>query len=124
MALGNHEFDFGPEVTVERIAEAQFPILSNNALDLDGTLVDGVTQSMMIDVGDHKVGLFGLTTVSTAVKSSPGAVTFADAVETAQAMAAQLREAGADLVIALAHTDRREDNELIRAAPVDLVLSA
>lgn len=38
-------------------------------------------------------------------------------------MAAQLREAGADLVIALAHTDRREDNALIRAAPVDLVLS-
>jgi len=123
MVLGNHEFDFGPEVAEERIAEARFPMLSNNAIEPDGTLVDGVTESMMIDVGDHKVGVFGLTTVSTAVKSSPGAVTFADAVKTAEAMAAQLREAGADLVIALAHTDRREDNELIRAAPVDLVLS-
>ena len=77
----------------------------------------------MVDVGDYKVGLFGLTTAGTAVKSSPGPITFADPVATAEAMAAQLREAGADLVIAVAHTDRREDDELIRAAPVDLVLS-
>ena len=28
MVLGNHEFDFTPAVTVERIAEAGFPILS------------------------------------------------------------------------------------------------
>jgi 5'-nucleotidase / UDP-sugar diphosphatase len=123
MVLGNHEFDFGPEVAVERIAEAQFPVLSNNAMEPDGSLIDGVTESLMVDVGDYKVGLFGLTTASTAVKSSPGDVTFADPVATAESMAAQLREAGADLVVAVAHTDRREDNELIRVAPVDLVLS-
>jgi 5'-nucleotidase / UDP-sugar diphosphatase len=123
MAIGNHEFDFGPEVLAERIAEAQFPMLSNNALEPDGTLIDGVTESLMVDVGDYQVGLFGLTTASTAVKSSPDPITFADPVATAESMAAKLREAGADLVIAVAHTDRREDNELIRAAPVDLVLS-
>src|SRR3546814_15865560 len=27
MVLGNHEFDFGPAVTRQRIAEARFPIL-------------------------------------------------------------------------------------------------
>ena len=123
MAVGNHEFDFGPEVLAERLAEAQFPMLSNNALEPDGTLIDGVTESLMIDVGDYKVGLFGLTTASTAVKSSPGPITFADPVATAEAMAAQLREAGADLVVAVAHTDLREDDALFRAAPVDLVLS-
>jgi 2',3'-cyclic-nucleotide 2'-phosphodiesterase (5'-nucleotidase family) len=123
MALGNHEFDFGPEVLAERITEAQFPLLSNNAMEADGTLIDGLTESLMIDVGEYKVGLFGLTTASTAVKSSPGPITFADPVETAETMAAKLREAGADLVIAVAHTDRREDNELIRKAPVDLLLS-
>src|ERR671918_2289720 len=62
MVLGNHEFDFGPEVAAERIAEAQFPILSNNALEPDGSLLDGVTESLVVNVGDYKVGLFGLTT--------------------------------------------------------------
>ena len=123
MAVGNHEFDFGPEVLAERIAEAQFPLLSNNALEPDGSLIDGVTESLLVDVGDYTVGLFGLTTASTAVKSSPGPITFADPVATAETMAAQLREAGADLVVAVAHTDRREDDALIRATPVDLVLS-
>jgi 2',3'-cyclic-nucleotide 2'-phosphodiesterase (5'-nucleotidase family) len=66
MALGNHEFDFGPEVLAERITEAQFPLLSNNAMEADGTLIDGLTESLMIDVGEYKVGLFGLTTASTA----------------------------------------------------------
>ncbi|MEM7023231.1 MAG: bifunctional UDP-sugar hydrolase/5'-nucleotidase [Pseudomonadota bacterium] len=123
MAVGNHEFDFGPDTLVERIAEAQFPMLSNNALEADGSLVDGVTESLMLDVGDYKVGMFGLTTASTAVKSSPGPITFGDPVETAKAVAMQLREDGADLVVALTHTDRGEDDALIRAAPVDLVLS-
>ena len=62
MALGNHEFDFGPDVTRARIAEADFTVLSNNALEPDGTLVDGVTENMMIEEGDNMVGIFGLTT--------------------------------------------------------------
>lgn len=123
MALGNHEFDFGPAVAVERIAEADFPILSNNAIDPDGSLVDGVTDHLMLEFGGYQVGLFGLTTTATAVKSSPAPVTFKDAVATAEEMSAKLREAGAQLVIALAHTDLGEDNALRQAQPVDLVLS-
>ena len=45
MALGNHEFDFGPDITRERIAEANFTMLSNNAIEPDGTLVDGVSEN-------------------------------------------------------------------------------
>ncbi|MEM8553214.1 MAG: 5'-nucleotidase C-terminal domain-containing protein [Pseudomonadota bacterium] len=123
MAVGNHEFDFGPDVLRERITEAEFPMLSNNALEPDGTLVDGVTESMMVEVGEHTVGIFGLTTASTAVKSSPGDVTFSDPVEVAATMSAQLREAGADLVIALGHTERAEDAALFDAGDVDIILS-
>lgn len=123
MALGNHEFDFGPDIARARIAEAKFKVLSNNALEPDGTLIDGVTESMLVEVGAHKVGVFGLTTASTSVKSSPGDVTFADPVDTAAAMAAKLRKAGADVVIALAHTDRPEDRALMAARDVDVLLS-
>ncbi|MEM6487197.1 MAG: 5'-nucleotidase C-terminal domain-containing protein [Pseudomonadota bacterium] len=123
MALGNHEFDFGPDVTRARIAEAEFTVLSNNALEPDGTLIDGVAESMTIEVGDHTVGVFGLTTDGTAVKSSPGDITFGDPVAVAATTAAALREAGADVVIALTHTDRPEDEQLYAAGDVDLVLS-
>ena len=123
MALGNHEFDFGPDIARARIAEAGFTILSNNALEPDGTLIDGVAEHMMVEIGAHTVGLFGLTTAGTAVKSSPGDVTFADPVAVAAATATALREAGADLVVALAHTDRTEDIALMAARDVDLLLS-
>ncbi|MEM1298550.1 MAG: 5'-nucleotidase C-terminal domain-containing protein [Pseudomonadota bacterium] len=123
MALGNHEFDFGPDIARARVAEAEFTVLSNNALEPDGTLLDGVADSMMLEVGAHKVGVFGLTTASTEIKSSPGDMTFADPVEVAAKTAASLREAGADVVIALAHTDRREDMALLAARDVDVLLS-
>ena len=123
MALGNHEFDFGPDVTRERISEANFTILSNNAFEPDGTLIDGVQENMMVSVGDHTVGIFGLTTDGTAVKSSPGNVTFQNPVDVAATTAAALREAGADVVIALTHTDRPEDEELYAAGDVDVILS-
>ncbi|MEL6509276.1 MAG: 5'-nucleotidase C-terminal domain-containing protein [Pseudomonadota bacterium] len=123
MALGNHEFDFGPDITRERIAEANFTMLSNNAIEPDGTLVDGVSENMIVEVGAHSVGIFGLTTASTAVKSTPGDVTFSDPVEVAATTSAALREAGADLVIALAHTDVGEDRALYEAGDVDVLLS-
>lgn len=123
MALGNHEFDFGPDIARARIAEAEFAVLSNNALEPDGTLLDGVTESLLVEVGTHTVGVFGLTTASTAAKSSPGDVIFTDPVDVAAATAEALREAGADLVVALAHTDRAEDMALMAARDVDVLLS-
>ena len=123
MAIGNHEFDFGPEVAKQRISEANFPILGANHMDKDGEVIDGAQESIIVDAGKYKIGIFGLTTVGTAVKSSPGDVTFRDAAEVAAEQAAALRDAGANLVIALAHTDRDEDRALIEQGAVDLLLS-
>lgn len=38
MAIGNHEFDFGPEIAEERIAEANFPMLGANHANPDGDM--------------------------------------------------------------------------------------
>ncbi|MDE2792644.1 MAG: 5'-nucleotidase C-terminal domain-containing protein [Paracoccaceae bacterium] len=123
MVLGNHEFDFGPDVAMQRIAEAEFPILGANHRCADGEIVDGAEPSMMVDVGDFSIGILGLTTVGTEVKSSPGDCRFQDAAETAASVATGLRDAGADLVVALAHTDVAEDAELLAARSVDVLLS-
>ena len=123
MVLGNHEFDFGPAVTTARIAEAGFPILSSNAAEPDGTPIDGVIENLLIDVGPYKLGMFGLTTAATSIVSAPGPVTFRPAVEVAAEQARKLRESGADLVVALAHTGHAEDEALMRQGAVDLLLS-
>ena len=123
MAIGNHEYDFGPEVAKQRFAEANFPILGANSIDTDGEIIDGAEASIMVDVGPFKVGIFGLTTLGTAVKSSPGGVMFRSVEEVAAEQAAILREAGAHLVIALAHTDVSEDEALIKQGAVDMLLS-
>ncbi len=123
MVLGNHEFDFGPEVARQRISEAEFPILGANNQDPDGNVIAGAHPSIMVDVGDFSIGILGLTTVGTMVKSSPGEFTFRNAADTAGEVAAELREAGADLVVALAHTDTGEDAEILARRDVDLLLS-
>ena len=123
MVLGNHEFDFGPDVAKQRIAEATFPILGSNTIEPDGEIVDGSHESVMVEVGEYRIGILGLTTVGTLVKSSPDYVTFADPADTAATISSSLREDGADLVIALAHTDVGEDQELLARKDVDLLLS-
>ena len=123
MVLGNHEFDFGPEITKERIAEAEFPILGGNVYDTDGEIIDGAVPTWTTEVGGYTIGFLGLTTLGTLVKSSPGDVFFAPITDTAQSLAAELRDGGADFVIALTHTDIGEDRDLINQGAVDLVLS-
>ncbi len=123
MVMGNHEYDFGPDIARQRISEAEFPVLATNNLDPDGNIIEGAEESIMVEVGPFQIGIFGLTTQGTAVKSSPGNISFADPTEVAAAQSSKLREAGADLVVALAHTDHAEDDELIGQAAVDLLLS-
>lgn len=123
MAAGNHEYDFGPEVAKQRFAEAEFPILAANNIDADGEIIDGAQASILVPVGPYQVGIFGLTTLGTAVKSSPEPVTFRPVEEVAAEQSAALRGSGADLVIALAHTDVTEDRALLEQGAVDLLLS-
>ena len=123
MAIGNHEFDFGPEIAEERIAEANFPMLGANHANPDGDMLDGAMESIMVEAGPYQIGIFGLTTVSTAEKSSPGEYEFRPAVDVAAEQAEALRAAGADIVIALAHTDIGEDQALRQQGAADILLS-
>ena len=123
MAIGNHEFDFGPEIAEQRIAEANFPMLGANHANPVGEMLDGAMESIMVEAGPYQIGIFGLTTVSTAEKSSPGEYKFLPAVDVAAEQAESLRAAGADIVVALAHTDLGEDQALRQQGAVDLLLS-
>ena len=122
--LGNHEFDFGPEILMERLAESEAQWLAGNVRYKDGADFPGTKATALVELGGYRIGLFGLVTPLTAEISAPGKdVSFTPFVETGAALAAELKDAGADLVIALTHNDLVQDLELLRVAGgIDIVL--
>ena len=122
-ALGNHEFDFGPEVAAERVAEAAFPIVNSNVKTAEGELFPGTVESLLLEVEGITLGFYGLTTPATIEIASPGDTVFEPVLETGLRMRDALREAGADIVVALVHTGWEEDMSLYRSRAADLVLT-
>jgi len=77
----------------------------------------------IFDLGPVKVGVVGLALADTARLSSPGDLKFLPELETLKAQAADLRKQGADLVVAVTHTDRSVDNAIVQAGVVDVLLT-
>jgi 5'-nucleotidase / UDP-sugar diphosphatase len=122
--LGNHEFDFGPELLAERIGASSFPWLGTNVLGPDGKPAAGTVASRTIERAGYRIGFFGLLAPETAVLSSPGdQVTFAPILATATAAVERLKADGADLIVALTHEDLADDRELARSVEgIDVIL--
>ncbi len=118
VVLGNHEFDFGPDVVLKRVEESKFPWLAANAIGLDGKPFTGDKQSFIIDVDGIKVGIFGLITVETPNLSATGnKVCFTPLVYTAKESVAELKKQGAEVIIALTHLHTKEDRLLAEEVP-------
>ncbi len=122
-AMGNHEFDFGPEVAAARVAEATFPVVNSNVRTADGELFPGTVESLVVEVEGVSFGFYGLTTPDTIEIASPGDTVFEPILETALRMRDTLRKAGADIVVALTHTGWEEDMSLYRQRAADLILT-
>jgi 5'-nucleotidase len=124
VAIGNHEFDYGPVGPVsvatepgqdpfgalrERMKQAHFPMLAVNIYDAktgerpawlgnDGTTI--------LEVKGIRVGVLGLITPSTPFTTNPvnvRSLRFGSLAPEALAAAKRLRERGADVVVAVVH---------------------
>ncbi|RME82146.1 MAG: hypothetical protein D6775_11685, partial [Caldilineae bacterium] len=108
-AIGNHEFDFGAEVLQERIAQARFPFLSANLRDRASGAVPtdlGIRDYVILDLGDIRVGLIGLTTTLTPLTTNPTHVApfeFVPYEEALREVVPKVRADGADLILVPAH---------------------
>ncbi|NVJ07294.1 bifunctional metallophosphatase/5'-nucleotidase [Myxococcus sp. AM001] len=122
--LGNHEFDFGDDVLRERIRESRFTWLGANVRDAtSGGLFAGVRASAVRELGGIQLGLFGVVLQETKGTTKAGKDTlFGDVCEAAQGAVAKLREAGAQVVVALTHLTADQDRALARCVKVDAVL--
>jgi 2',3'-cyclic-nucleotide 2'-phosphodiesterase (5'-nucleotidase family) len=123
---GNHEFDFGSAVLKQRLAESKFPWLGTNVLGEDGKTFAGLVPVATRKVGELTIGFFGILTPDTSHLSNTGPdVRFAPVLETARAAVKQLRDQGADAVVALTHLTIAGDRELAREVKgIDVILGA
>ncbi|HEX8140618.1 MAG TPA: 5'-nucleotidase C-terminal domain-containing protein [Pyrinomonadaceae bacterium] len=122
-ALGNHEFDFGPDVLLQRIKESKFQWLAANVVDKDGKAFAGLPPYVVRDVGGVRVGFFGILLPETMKTSDTRDVKVLGACETARRIVPQIRAAGAKLVIAITHLSMLEDKELAHCVPdIDLIV--
>jgi 5'-nucleotidase len=124
VAIGNHEFDFGPEGPAAmpqsddddprgalkvRAAEADFPFLAANLIDeTTGKAVDwpNVRPSFRTDAAGVAIGIIGLTsenTLSTTLSSNVVGLRIANLAQAIREETAKLRDDGAELVIVTAH---------------------
>ncbi len=118
---GNHEFDFGPAVLRERLAESRFPWLAANLAAVPP--LPAVKASELRVVAGVAVGFVGLITPETETLSKPGPdIRFAGLIEAARREAAALRARGAAVVVGLTHCGLAEDRALAASGVFDLIL--
>jgi 5'-nucleotidase/UDP-sugar diphosphatase len=122
--VGNHEFDFGTEVLKQRAGESKFAWLGTNVQGDDGKVLAGLVGTATRKVGDLTIGFFGIITPDTRHLSNTGTdVKFLPVLDTARAAVKELRDQGADVVVALTHLTLAQDRELAREVKgVDVIL--
>ncbi|MGF1646276.1 MAG: bifunctional metallophosphatase/5'-nucleotidase [Kineosporiaceae bacterium] len=131
LAVGNHEFDFGPG-TFRRFVETvpRVPFVSAN-LDYSGepTLADlagdRLVSSTVIHEAGRRVGVVGLTTELLPTISSPGGVeVLTDLAGIAQAEVDALTAQGVDIIVLQSHLQGLESEKALAAQlrDVDVVI--
>lgn len=118
--LGNHEFNYGLDFLMKALAGADFPVVSANVVKTAGatpredtTLVPPyvILDREITDGGGNthpiRIGLIGFVPPQIMTwdrRHLEGNVTARDILESARAYVPELREQGADIVIALSHS--------------------
>jgi 5'-nucleotidase / UDP-sugar diphosphatase len=117
--LGNHEFDFGTDVLIQRMAAAKWQWVVSNVIDLKtGKPIGGAPPYVVKTFGSLKVGFLGFCIASEGIRSETlrqiRIVPFLDAA--AQYVPALQRE-GVDMIVAVTHLTFAEDRELVEHFP-------
>lgn len=125
MAVGNHEFDDGPEGLAAFIDAVDFPVVSGN-IDVSGSnvLTGKVLNHTVVEVAGEKIGIISALAVDTVETSSPGPnVVFQDEIESLKADVAALEAEGVTKIIALTHVGLSKDLDIAaQVTGIDVVI--
>jgi 5'-nucleotidase / UDP-sugar diphosphatase len=125
--IGNHEYDYGPQVLTNYLLAAGYPqahqktvvLASNTRPPKEHPLVerDLLRDTAIFELDNGiKVGTFGLLgEEAEALASDTGEIEFLDPYQTAQEMVDILQGEGAEIIVAITHSGIDEDLELARS---------
>lgn len=129
--LGNHDLDFGVEQFGHLKDLCKFPWLCANVEDPalgQGVSIGGVSKTVMLESSTGvKIGVIGLVEKEwlDTISSLPPGLVYINAAEAALKWVPQLREQGAEIVIAVSHMREPNDVRLATEIPegtIDIVL--
>jgi 2',3'-cyclic-nucleotide 2'-phosphodiesterase (5'-nucleotidase family) len=135
VTLGNHEFDYGPEVLAGYLQAAGYPeaaagmpvVATNTMPPADHPLAAvGLTRTHLVELANGlRVGFFGLLgKAAVDVVARPGPVRFSDQHQAAREAVGALKARGAQVIIAVTHAGIEEDRELAQQVEgIDLIIS-
>ena len=124
MAVGNHEFDDGPDVLASFIKKSLTPVLSANIEATVDDLNELIKPETIITVGGERIGIIGLTTPETADISSAGPnVKFNDLAQSLQSSVDRLTAQGINKIVVLSHSGSYADFEYVNdVTGVDVIV--
>ena len=113
IALGNHDFDLGPELLarfITRVSASRAPFLSSN-LDFSGEpslsrLIDEgrIAESVVVEENGERIGIIGVTTPELGTISSPRKVkVISDVAGEVRAEVQRLEASGVNKIVLLSH---------------------
>ena len=135
VVIGNHEYDYGPDVLADYLIAAGYPqahqtttVLASNTRPPAGhALAEGdlLRDTAVFELGNGlTVGAFGLLGEDAeSVAPAAGDVEFLDRHRTAQDMVEKLQGRGVDIIVAITHSGVHEDVELAQQVPdIDVIV--
>ena len=131
MTVGNGSIlRYGYQVLPNHAQAADCPLLCANLTLPDGKLMPGISDGVVIDCGEFKLGVIGLTAEFKVYEDTFG-LKHQDAVETTRLAADELRDRGADVIVVLSHlgfslADATDDQNLaeVLGSAVDIIIGA
>ena len=111
--IGNHEFDKKIKGLGEMLAMSKVPVVASNYDFSTTSISQYIVPSKILDAGGIKVGFIGLNVrlQNLVEPTSCEGVVWQDAINVADQYAEELRNQGADIVIALSHLGYAPDDD-------------
>ena len=125
MAVGNHEFNNGPEGLAAFVEKVNFPVLMSNADTSGSNVLSGlIEKSIVIEKNGEKIGIVGVTPKNNDELSSPGPnIIFTDPSPAIQAEVDALTADGVNKIIVLSHSGFAVDLVIAQnTSNVDLIV--
>jgi 5'-nucleotidase/UDP-sugar diphosphatase len=117
MALGNHEFNNGPEGIIPLLDAVSFPVVAGSLdVSAEPALAGRVGDTLILDVNGVQVGIVSALATDTQEISSPGEnIVFMDEIEALQEDVDALTAEGVDIIIGLTHVGLPADIRIAEA---------